>query len=331
MSAAWPGWVDATEVARFFLFFGQCIVVFWAGFNLLRDEKTARTVLWWFVLACLVRAALPLVGIGRTAYQERWTGGERVTAFGQDPNFSGTLLAAGLITLIGLTHGPATSARRLRWLAWPLVALLGIAILDSGSRGALVALATGLLAFALSHTRTAGARLKRVLGVVVAVGALAFGAMQTEVMRGRLEETAEEGSMAGREKMFPALWNMFLEKPLAGWGPMNNQYELAKRAPFMDRTHRAAHNLFLELLTQTGLAGTLPFLVGLGLCVSAAWRWRQGQFGILPLALMALFLVANLSIDMLEHKPWWFVLALALASDPRAPGAGEPDTVRGHA
>src|SRR2546425_12450087 len=122
MSAAWPGWVDATEVARFFLFFGQCIVVFWAGFNLLRDEKTARTVLWWFVLACLVRAALPLVGIGRTAYQERWTGGERVTAFGQDPHFRGTLLATALITLIGPTPGPATMARPLRWAPPPPVA-----------------------------------------------------------------------------------------------------------------------------------------------------------------------------------------------------------------
>ncbi len=321
VSALWHGWSDTTEMAQFFLFLVQAILVFWAGFNLMCDEHIAGRVLWSFVIGCLVRGALPLFGVGRTALEERWTGGERVTAFGQDPNFSATLLAAGLIALIGLTHGPSRSALRPRLLAWPLAALLGIAVLDTGSRGGLVALAVALLAFVFSYTPTLKSRFKHVLGVVLAVGALVAGVMQTEVMRNRFEATVAEGTMAGREKMFPALWDMFLEKPLAGWGPTNNEYELAKRAPFMDRTSRSAHNLFLELLTATGLVGALPFLVALGLCLRAAWRGRRGPYGILPVALLALFVIAGMSLDLLAHKPLWFVLAFALASESRASGA----------
>jgi O-antigen ligase len=157
-----------------------------------------------------------------------------------------------------------------------------------------------------------------VLGAAIAVTILGVGAMQTEVMRGRVQVTTTEGSLAGREKLFPALWSMFLEKPLVGWGPQRNQYELATRAPFNEREYRDSHNLFLELLTATGVVGAVPFLVALGLCTHAAWRGRRGTHGILPFALVALFLIANLSIDMLATKPFWVALALAWASGPPA-------------
>src|SRR2546426_11050903 len=78
--------------------------------------------------------------------------------------------------------------------------------------------------------------------------------------------------MAGREQLWPSLADMALEKPWAGWGPINNQYEVASRTTDMAKEHRDAHNLLLELMTALGLAGAVPFLIGLGICVVAAWR-----------------------------------------------------------
>ena len=63
-----------------------------------------------------------------------------------------------------------------------------------------------------------------------------------------------------------------------------------------------------------GLAGAVPFLIGLGICVVGAWRGRTSPYGIVPFALIALFLVANVSTNLVAYKPFWWVLALALAS-----------------
>jgi O-antigen ligase len=319
VSAIWHGWVDATEVAKLFFLLVQALLVGWATFNVMQHDATARKALWWFAIACLVRAALPMVGIGRTPLLE--AGGERITAFGQDPNGSAVLLAAGLLTLLGLTHGPSRSALRPRFLAWPLAAFLAIAVVETGSRGGLLALVTGLLAFGVRPTRTPGSRLRGALIAVVTVGVLATAVQTAGVMKQRLEQAAGPRGMAGREYFFPVLWDMFLEKPVGGWGPFNNQYELVPRASevwfFPEKISKDPHNMFLELLTATGLVGAVPFLIALALCVRAAWRARRGAYGVLPLALVGLFLVANMSLNQLARKPFWIVLAFAAAGERR--------------
>jgi O-antigen ligase len=152
----------------------------------------------------------------------------------------------------------------------------------------------------------------------ITIGLLAAVVENSAVMRLRLE-SAEQGEMAGREELFPASWHMFLEKPLGGWGPINNQYEVLPRAPDHmpagGGPRADAHNLFLDLLTATGLLGAVPFVIALALCVRAAWRARGGEYGVLPLALVGLFLTANLSLNQLTYKPFWVVLAFALASE----------------
>src|SRR5260370_34787644 len=93
----------------------------------------------------------------------------------------------------------------------------------------------------------------------------------------------------------------------------------------MVRGHRGPHNLLPELRTAEGLAGAAPFLIGLGPCVVAAWRGRTSPYGIAPFALVALFLVANISTNLLAYKPFWWVLAVALASGQLAAGASPAD------
>jgi len=316
------GWYIDWDMRRMVLFLIQAIFVFWAASNLLADDKVSRAVLWSFALASVVRAGLPLIGIGRTTYEEHWTGGERVSAWGQDPNFASTLLASGAIALVWLAYARPGTPRWLRVLTWPAVVVIAMAILDSGSRGGMLALAAGLLASVLRHTQRVTVLLRQMVVGVVAVVALGVAAMNTEVMRGRLEATTQGGSLAGREKIFPAVWDMFLEKPTTGWGPQINHHEVGKRAPYLAKEYRDTHNLFLEVLSATGLLGTIPFFVGLGLTGLAAWQARRGDYGILPFALLGVLLVANLSIDMLLHKPFWFVLGFAVAGKARvAPDA----------
>src|SRR5437762_14231500 len=90
----------------------------------------------------------------------------------------------------------------------------------------------------------------------------------------------------------------------------------------MGREHCDAHNLLLELFPALALAGAVPFLLGLEISVVAAWRGRTSPYGIVPLALIALFLVANVSTNLVAYKPFWWVLALALASGQLTPRDG---------
>lgn len=330
ISAVWHGWPNTLEVAQLFLFLVQATLVAWATFNLMQDDAIARKALWWFVAACVVRTVLPILGIERSTYTESSTGAERITAFGQDANYSAMLLGAALLIAIGLTHGPSRSTLRARLVAYSLALFFALAVVNTGSRGGLAALVVGLFAFAFRRARTPLDRLRSTLIVVVSMLVLAYVVMNSYVMRKRIERTAEQGTsaMAGREQLFPAFWRMFLEKPVGGWGPVNNQREVVKRATELilrpEQGSKDPHNLFLELLTATGLLGTVPFLVALALCVRAAWRARRGDYGILPLALMGLFLMANMSLNQLAHKPFWLFLAFVLASERRL--AARPST-----
>jgi O-antigen ligase len=145
-------------------------------------------------------------------------------------------------------------------------------------------------------------------------------------MRNRLKPTEGIEMLAGRERIFPALLEMFQERPLAGWGPVNNQYEVALRIGERNRSSRGAHNLILELLTATGLLGVTFFLIGLWHCITAAITARHGIHGSLPAALLAAQLAANMSGNYIAVKFFWLVLALALASASQV-GAGSRTTV----
>ena len=137
-------------------------------------------------------------------------------------------------------------------------------------------------------------------------------------MWSRIEATLDKGSLAKREAIFPEAWGMFVESPVIGWGPVNNMEELGTRVGEPDHPRRDTHNIFLELLTATGLLGAIPFLGGLLLCIRTAWSARSGPQGALPLALIIAVSVANIGANLLYAKLYWFILAYVLAAGYQA-------------
>ena len=280
----------------------ELLFILWAGANLLRDRKVMRGTLLTLAFAVAVRAGMQIAGIATTA-TPLWTGGVRMTVFGQNPNLSAIILSAGLVTLLNL---------RPRLLAWPLAAMIGLAIVQTGSRGGLACAVVGMLAL-LWQGRTAWVRVRSVLVGLVALGLLAFGAFQSEMFRTRVT-AASVGSLAGRELIYPATIEMISERPLLGWGPTENQYEIAKRMGEEKKERRDAHNIVLELLSATGVLGAIPFLIGLGLCVVSAWRARRGAFHMLPFALLVTVLTGTVSGTWIASKILWLAFAIALAT-----------------
>jgi O-antigen ligase len=309
------------DTLRLFIAMAQLVLLFWVIVNLLSDPRVPGGVLLALVVACTARAGMQILGVGATA-REVWTGGARVTALGQNANLSAIILAAGIAAVLGLRSRVSGQLPRLGLLAWPVAVLIGVALIQTGSRGGLLCAAGGILVYLL-RGRTVGQRLRNAVLAVITVAALAVGALETDLMRNRFQAAAREGNLAGRELIYPAALGMITERPWLGWGPLQNQAEIARRVDELEEGRRDAHNLMLDLLTTTGLAGTIPFFVGLVLCVRHAWRARRGPCEMIPLALLAAVLVGTIMGTWIASKILWLALAFA-AGAPLAARAVRP-------
>jgi len=308
------------SVGKFFLEMLQALLLFWTTANLFTDEPVRVGALRALALACGLRAVLQVAGLASTE-RALWTGGYRVTALGQNANLSALILTAGLLAALAL---PSSRDPRRRWpvaLRWPVVVLIAVAIVQTGSRGGLLALATGAMMFLLSGP-TPWARVRNAAAALFLLGLLSFAAYRSEAMRNRFSATFQEGTLAGRERIYPALLVMIRERPALGWGPVENQYELERRLQDPGYIKRDAHNLVLELLTSTGVAGTIPFLIGLALCVQSAWRARRTPRGVLPFAMLLAILTGTMSGTWIASKILWLVLAHGEAAGRRPALAG---------
>jgi hypothetical protein len=308
LSGLLNGFQYPVEILKDYLRLMQLIAVFWTGYNVMSVEPHIATVaVATLAVSSLLRALLQLGGIGVTT---DITG--RVQVFGQNENSSAGIMAAGLLILIGLTYARTRSTFQPRLLIWPFVAIFAVAVVQTGSRGALVALVAGLCCFVFT-----GSSLRRQLTnacvVLVAVIAVLLVTLSSQMMRDRWLRTLKRGDMAKREKIIPIYTQMFYEKPLLGWGPYTNSKEGGRRLRLRGHRRISPHNLPQELLTSTGIIGTVPMTAALVLVSFAAWRARRGVEGTLPLALLASVMAHNLSLDLLRVKLFWFVLAYASA------------------
>lgn len=282
----------------------QLLLLFWTSYNVMCDERVVKGTLLTLIISCTIVAVLMFVGLGNSPYEDR------DTALGWNPNALATMLSSGLVGIVGLAFGRRTRELKVLLLMAACSGVLAMQIVRTGSRGALIALIVALLAFPLKKTKSLSSKIQLVLIGVLAIGFLAWTSYRSELVRERWEATFATGDTAGRDTIFAQAWNMFLEKPLLGWGPLSNVYELGSRVglPFRD-----PHNLYLWVLTETGLFGAIPFFIGLWLCLRAAWKARDGLQGVLPLSMILCLLINNMKGTSLSSKLFWIVLAYALA------------------
>jgi O-antigen ligase len=292
----------------------QLIVMFWICSDLLKDERTARTVL----LAYVIAAALFAVGIVLQIPGFYVEGAEgRESGMGENPNAVAGNSAIAIIIILGLFLYRSYKYTVYRKLFLIILSLpLFAALVSSGSRGGVLALVMGGMVYLFPYRRS-----KRVLTaifiVTLAISAIVYFVATNSDFLERWNRTYYEGSLEGREDIFAAAAEMILEQTILGWQPVDSYYELGRRlgGQYFSKG-RDVHNLYLALLLQVGVLGAIPFLVGLWLCGRSAWRARLGNLGLLPLALLFTTLAGSMSGTGLVSKSQWFILALTLAAAP---------------
>lgn len=159
------------------------------------------------------------------------------------------------LNLMGVLALHAFLRRRIRGFAAALLlASLPVAILATMTRAVWLSfvVSIGVLIF-LSHNR----RLRLICAVVTIVGVL--GLLITlgfdDQRKALVDRLHESGPLDFREAVYAGGWQMFLEKPLTGWGVNQMPSELARHVSGYHEKELYPHNTYLEILVEHGIFG----------------------------------------------------------------------------
>ena len=154
-----------------------------------------------------------------------------------------------------------------------LLASVPIAILATMTRAVWLSFAaTVLVLVVLSKSRS----LRRGVALVVVAGVGLAAVLSSSQAGGALMDRLQERQPVDfRQAVYAGGWQMFLERPLTGWGFHQMPPELPRYVDGFQGTVLYPHNTYLEVLVELGL-------VGLALYVWLMWEmWRLGR-GAVP-------------------------------------------------
>lgn len=197
----------------------------------------------------------------------------------------------GLLALHAYRRGSVRGVKAL-----VVLASLPIAILATMTRAVWLSFAGTVLALIfLSKNRTL--RLACV-GLVLMAGVGLLVVLSSHQASGALSDRLEErGPVDYRAAVYAGGWDMFLERPLTGWGFHQMPGELPRHVSGYFEKVLYPHNTYLELLVEHGV-------VGLALYVWLMWEmWRLGR-GAIPADEKRGFLDAQF------HRMWPILLAV---------------------
>lgn len=271
-------------------------------------------------------------GASETAVQGRFTGG------GGDPNVQ----AAGFTIAMFLCAGFWRLARQRLARLGLLLAFITVAIgfFATQSRGGLLALAIAAVAGLVVLPR----QRKQLLGFAGAASA-GLGVVAVVNTGAIARMTDFGGGTSGRNDIWTVAWNIFTGHPWVGIGLSNFQdveprYTLSSgkltRVDLVAEVPHLVHNVYLQLLTETGVVGLLIFLVVIAGSLRASWLAAQrfdvtgrSDYGDLARAvLMAAIAMLAAQFFISDGNDWrlWILLGLgpvllSLARRAAPPGA----------
>ena len=273
----------------------------------------------WIVAAFVIGAVMSaLIGLLQS-------GGARLAGGIGDPDGEAALLAAALMLDVGLIATlPRDSAAKTLAVIGALI--MGLGLLDTGSRGGFVALAAVLVAAVLLGGRWRGRAARLLLIVAIVTPVYLFVLAPSAAL-----QHLSSSSSSGRTDLWKVGLKMFEANPVAGVGSGNftvasihyvQQAGDITRADLIVDVPHAAHNTYLEIIDELGVPGFLMFLTIVIGSISAALRAariyeRRGDtsFELMSRG-VALAVIALLTADFFITNEYEHLLWLLLALPP---------------
>lgn len=252
--------------------------IFFIAYTATTEPRHVR----WVLVAFVVGATFSgLLGMAMWLAGSAPLGSPRLSGGVQDPNELAADLIPGLIFGVFLSLG--ARSRLTRGLLLAAVVVCALALLGTGSRGAIVALLASLL-LAILVSPLAPRRLATVvLGVIVAATAYYWLWAPSEVVERLLSLTT--GADSGRLDLWRIALAVIADRPFLGAGLLNFQIlepiyaaglvanlsnpELLVNAP------QVVHNTYLEVWAELGVFGFIGFMGAIVGSLYQAWRAAQ--------------------------------------------------------
>jgi putative inorganic carbon (HCO3(-)) transporter len=201
------------------------------------------------------------------------------------------------LNMLGLLAWHAFQRGKFRGMkAWLLLASVPVAVLATMTRAVWLSLAGTILVLMVRFRR--GSWWQAVFGLALVGGTGLFCVLNCPDFESTLADRFEErGPVDYRAAVYAGGWQMFMERPLTGWGINQMPSELALHVSGYKEKVLYPHNTYLELLVEHGVAG-------LALYVWLMWEiWRLGR-GRIPRAERGGFL------DRRFHMLWPILLGV---------------------
>jgi len=324
MSSIWA--INAHNAVFRLPVIGLLLFLYLAAVSIRTNENELATVAWLAILGGCVAGALSLYAflhveggalIQELSGRETLATGERVT----DPNTLGATLILPLSLAVGLLLSSHTWVRRT--FLGGVVALIGIGICATMSRGALVATA---VVFAI-YLRQSRAR-QHVLVCIAILGAVLLVMPQAFFLR---LDGAFTDRGAGRLDIWHVGLQAFLHHAVIGAGldcfpDAYNEY--VHTAPNFKGFSRAPHNIYLATLVELGAAGLVLLLSTIRGHLILTGKLREAESdnssrlrSISYESACWGLLASGVFLDILWEQYFWFTLMLlVMAASVRRPG-----------
>jgi O-antigen ligase len=288
----------------------------------LHTPRDVQIVLAFFVLGATVDVAAGLAGFQASPPAQAGEADPgRLRGLEGDPNILASLAVAAILIACGLL---ATWRSLLaRGLLVAAIGVLAVGFLAAQSRGGLIA-ALVVLPFALLMIR----RRRRLLaGVIAGMAIVASAALIAGLSRGT--DIALDNS-SGRNDLWRVALQMSADHPLTGVGPGGFAVKSAgysrdvgpiDHVELMVEKPQSTHNIWLQLLVETGVIGVALCLAVVAICLRAGYvaakRFRRaGRRDLMYLVqsvtvASGAMLAAGLFIASSGNRRMWVLLALA--------------------
>jgi putative inorganic carbon (HCO3(-)) transporter len=228
-----------------------------------------------------------------------WEG--RITSFLE--HYNGLAGYLNLVTPFCLGFALRGKDPMLRRLSWWCLALASLALLLTQSRGGLLAYAAVLL---VSAWFFAPDRKARIRGVTIVLAACVLAAVVAGIFFLRLTEI-DDFTTVSRLAIWGGAFTVFVHSPVLGTGFGNLRTLMGGLLSLPDGWTGDAHNLYLELLAETGIVGFAAFAFLIGVAMRRAmrqYRRSQDEFGkIIGFAVFAAIIsvLVHGTVDYLFH------------------------------
>jgi O-antigen ligase len=296
------------------------VIMLW---DLLDTREKIEKALQAFVLGAFVTSGTIIANYLHSP-AARFPAHDRVNALGYKIDGIALIVAIAGPAAWYLATGPTWSQRSLalRVLNFAYVPFGGMALILTGTRGATLASIPTALFILWSLKHASGALRGMALGAVLCAAVLVyFYAPRGMLDRISTATTATQlgqqgGALAGRWSIWTASVDVWMHHPVRGVGigthrdavaPILGQHKIYKTA------EKQAHNMYISVLTQTGLVGALLFL-GILVSVFARLRELSGWQRWYWSAQVGVLLIDAMSLSLEDNKAVWIFLSLAVAA-----------------